>query len=76
MFDELFDYSFDNIENDCERIEASVLKVADFDPVDYDKHMKQIVSKIYHNQKNLTNYGSPLWQKLKQKMINNLEKVI
>ncbi len=76
MFDELFDYSFDNIENDCERIEASVLQVADFDPVDYDKHMKQIVSKIYHNQKNLTNYGSPLWQKLKQKMINNLEKVI
>ena len=75
MFDELFDLSFDNTEGDCDRIEQSVKEISKFDIGDYENNLKQIVSKIYHNQRNLTNYNSTLWNKLRSRMKINLERI-
>jgi len=75
MFDELFDLSFDSTEGDCDRIEQSVKEISKFDIGDYENNLKQIVSKIYHNQRNLTNYNSTLWNKLRSRMKINLERI-
>jgi len=74
IYDELFDYSFDQISNDLERIDAVVNQASIFSPEEYVTNIDTVVKKIEHNKYNLTNNNSKLWTKLRQAMTTNLEK--
>jgi len=52
LFEELFDYSFDSIENTEERIEKTILelkKYENLEPSDYDELYKKLLPKLKHN---------------------------
>lgn len=74
IYDELFDYSFDQISNDLERIDAVVNQASIFSPEEYVTNIDTVIKKVEHNKYNLTNNNSKLWTKLRQTMTTNLEK--
>lgn len=59
IFEELFDYSFDKIENLEERIEGAILQLKryeDLGPEDYDALYKKLLPKLKHNFKRLLTF--------------------
>lgn len=59
IFEELFDYSFDKIENVEERIEGAILQLKryeDLGPEDYDALYKKLLPKLKHNFKRLLTF--------------------
>jgi len=74
LYDEILDYDYDFVFYPVERLKQGVKSCESFDRGLYQTHIKDIINKVLHNQKLIMNVNSPLWEKLRQTMLRNIQK--